>query len=162
VSENPSDSGRQEATHTEQQAMMWLGDRDNDKVRLVRFVLARLQYKSVEEYRLGGRWSELEFQAERIDTCHYTFPRNLDLLLQGIGTLKALPNFEGCGFYSTKTERFVSQQFDSLCEWLETESPVNDLGLGPKEPFKIWLVACLAKTIKESVSLSRPIPRIAA
>ena len=158
--DSPERDGR-EASDTDRQVRIWLGNRDDDKVRLVRFLLARLQWKSVEEHRVGGRWSELEFQAERVDTCHYSFPGNLELLLQGIGTLKARASFEGCGSYSSETEMFVNQEFGSLCEWLETASPANDLGLGTKEPFRIWLIACLAKTIKESVHLSKPIPRIA-
>lgn len=55
---------------------------------LVRMLLARLLYRSVEEYRRGGEWRTLEYQIESTDICNYAFPQNLERLLQGIGKLQ--------------------------------------------------------------------------
>ncbi len=150
---------RQETLKPKQRVNVWLGDRSQERVRLVRMLLARLLWRSVEDYRRGGGLSELENQAERIDICNYAFPQNIERLIQGIGKLEPVKAFDGCGTFNTETKSFISKEFSKLCEWLKTDTPGNDLGLGEKKPTKVWLVACLAKTLKESIHLSYPLPK---
>ena len=84
-----------------QQIHKWIGDKNPDKIRLVKLLIARLtgDMKSYEKLQYGGELNDIEFQACRMDICHYAFPRNLDLLVQGIGQMKPVKEkeFEGCG-----------------------------------------------------------------
>ena len=152
----------QEAQELKQRVNVWLGDRSEEKVGLVRMLLARLLWlwKPMEEYRRGDKLSDLEYQAERTDICNYAFPQNIERLIQAIGKQKPVDAFDGCGTFNVETRSFISEEFSKLCEWLKADALVNDLGLGEKEPMKVWLVACLAKTLKESVHLSYRLPEI--
>ncbi len=138
----------------------WLGDRSEARDRLVRMLLARLLWHSVEEYRRGGELSGLELQIEATDICNYAFPRNLEKLLQGIGRLESVQEFDGCGTYDSGMRSFVSNEFSRLCEWLGADNPSDGIGLGRKEPMRVWLVACLAKTMKENVHLADRLPEL--
>jgi hypothetical protein len=149
----------QETLKLKQRVNTWIGDRSEEKVRLVCMLLARLLGQPVEEYRRGGALSELENQAERIDICNYAFPQNIERLIQGIGKLESVKTFEGCGTFYVETKSFISKEFLSLCKWLKTDASENDPRLGGKEPMKVWLVACLAKTLKESIHLSYALPK---
>ncbi len=150
----------QEALKVKQRVKAWLGDRSEEKVGLADMLLARLpwSWRSLEDCRRGGALGELEFQVERMDICSYAFPQNIEGLIQGIGKLEPVTAFEGCGAFNAEIQSFVSEEFSRLCEWLEADELDNGLGLGKKEPLKAWLVACLAKTMKESVHLSSPVP----
>ena len=150
----------QETLELKQRVNVWLGDGSEERVRLVRMLLARLFWQSVEDYRRGGELSELEYQVERTDVCNYAFPQNIERLIQGIGKLEPVKSFDGCGTFDVETKLFINKEFSKLCKWLKTDTPGNDLGLGEKEPMKVWLVACLAKTLKESIHLSYPLPKI--
>jgi len=152
----------QEALELKQRVNVWLGYRSEEKVGLVRMLLARLLWlwQPMEEYRRGDKLSDLEYQVERTDICNYAFPQNIKRLIQAIGKLKPVEAFDGCGTFTVETRSFISEEFSKLCEWLKVDSLGNDLGLGEKEPMKVWLVACLAKTLKESVHLSYPLPEI--
>ena len=152
----------QEALVLKQRVDVWLDDRSEEKVGLVRMLLARLLWlwQPMEEYRRGDALSDLEYQTERTDICNYAFPQNIERLTQAIGKLKPVDAFDGCGTFSVETKSFISKEFSKLCEWFKTDTPDNDLGLGEKEPLKVWLVACLAKTLKESIHLSYPLPKI--
>jgi hypothetical protein len=154
----------QETLKLKQRVNVWLGDRSEEGVRLVRMLLARLFWQSVKDYRRGGELSELEGQVERIDICNYAFPQNIERLIQGIGKLEPVKAFDGCGTFDVKTKSFISKEFSKLCEWLKTDTrantPNNGLELGKKEPMKVWLVACLAKTLKESIHLRYSLPQI--
>ena len=152
----------QEALELKQRVNVWLGDRSEEKVGLVRMLLARLLWlwQPMEEYRRGDKLRDLEYQTERTDICNYAFPQNIECLIQAIGKLKPVEEFNGCGTFNAEIRSFISGEFSKLCEWLKADELGNDLGLREKEPMKVWLVACLAKTLKESVHLSYPLPEI--
>jgi hypothetical protein len=142
-----------------QQFKKWLGDQNTDKISLVRLLLARLtwDWPSYEKLQRGGELKELELQACRMDTCHWAFPGNLDLLLQGIGQLRPVKEneFEGCGSYNDNIRACLEQEFAELNTKLEAlvihgKSDRDDLT-------RAWLVACLSKTIKENLQLSIPV-----
>jgi hypothetical protein len=145
-----------------QQIQKWIGDKNSHKIRLVRLLLARLtwDWKSYEKFQQGGELKDIELQACRIDICHYAFPKNLDLVLQGIGKMKPVKEkeFKGCGSYDNNIKAYLEKEFLDLNDMLKLlvttgKSDKNEL-------IKAWLVACLAKTIKEDVNLSIPITDI--
>ena len=115
-------------------------------------------WKSYEEYQQEGKYKELEFQVCRMDICHYAFPKNLDLLLQGIGRMESINNFEGCGSFSTEIRTYIEEQFSKLYDYLKSNSEKKISG--QNEQIKLWLIACLAKTIKEQVGLKKSLPQI--
>ena len=134
----------------------WLGDKNPDKIRLVRLLLARLtwDWKSYEKLQHGGELKDIELQACRMDICHYAFPKNLDLLLQGIGQMKPVKvkEFEGCGSYDNNIKAYLEKEFLDLNGMLKS---LIIIGKSDKnELIKAWLIACLSKTIKEDVNLS--------
>jgi hypothetical protein len=144
------------------QIQEWLGNKNPDKIRLVRLLLARLtwDWKSYEKLQQGGEFRDIELQACRIDICHYAFPKNLNLLLEGIGQMKAVEEneFEGCGSYNTDIKSYLEKEILDLHGTLKSlrnnnRSNKNDL-------IKVWLVACLIKTIKENINISMPITDI--
>jgi len=137
-----------------------LGHKNPDKERLVRLLIARLiwDWKSCEEYQQGREYKELELQVCRMDICHYAFPEHLDLLLQGIGKMEPIDNFEGCGSFNTDIKTYVKKQFSVLCNYLKFNS--NKKKLEPNEKIKLWLVACLTKTLKEQVGLKKSLPKL--
>ena len=145
-----------------QQIRKWLGDKNPDKIQLVRLLLARLtwDWASYEKFKHGGKLKDIEFQACRMDICHYAFPKNLDLLLQGIGQMKAVKEkeFEGCGSYDTNIKAYLEKEFLDLNDELKYLK-IND-SLNRNNLIKAWLVACLAKTIKENINISAPITDI--
>jgi hypothetical protein len=143
-----------------QRITKWLGDKNPDKERLVRLLIARLiwDWKAYEEYQLRGEYKELEFQACRMDICHYAFPEHLDLLVQGIGKMEPINNFEGCGSFNTEIKTFVEKQYFILCDYLKSSS--NKKKSEHTEIIKLWLIACLAKTLKEQVGLKKSLPKI--
>jgi len=138
-----------------QQITKWLGDKNPDKERLVRLLITRLiwDWKAYEEYQQRGEDKELEIQACRMDICHYAFPKHLDLLLQGIGRMEPIDNFEGCGSFNTDIKTYVEKQFSILCDYLKSNS--NKKNSEQNEKIKLWLIACLAKTLKEQVGLKK-------
>jgi len=142
-----------------QQIHGWLGDKNPDKTRLVRLLLARLtwDWKFYEKLQHDGKFKDIELQAGRMDICHYAFPENLNLLLKGIGQMKAVEEreFEGCGSYNTNIKACLEKEFLDLNETLK--SLKNKSGAIKNDLIKAWLVACLAKTIKENINISMPI-----
>ena len=141
-----------------QRVKSWLGERNRSKDMLVRMLIARLLYRSVEEYRRGGEWIILEYQIESTDICNYAFPANLEKLLQCIGKLQPVEVHDGCGTSNAEIKSFIIKVFSKLCEWLMSDIP--DLGFGKNEPVRIWLVACFAKTMKEQIHLTDPLPEL--
>ncbi len=139
-----------------------LGDKNPDKIRLVRLLLARLtwDWESYEKWQQGGEFRDIELQAGRMDICHYAFPKNLDLLLQGIGQMKAVreEEFEGCGSYNTGIKACLEKEFLDLNDQLKTLK----INTGPDRNnlIRAWLVACLAKTIKENIKIAVPVTDI--
>ena len=138
-----------------QQVTKWLGDKNPIKERLVRLLIARLiwDWKSYERLRHGEENKELELQVCSIDVCHYTFPKNLNLLLRGVGELKPIEAFEGCGSFTSDIKIFVEKEFSILNDLLKSINSVNQPD--KYELVKTWLFACLAKTLKEQVGLTQ-------
>lgn len=145
-----------------QEIHRWLGDRNPEKIRLVRLLLARLtwDWKSYEKLQHGGELKDIEFQASRMDICHYAFPGNLDLLVQGIGQMKTVKEkeFEGCGSYNANIKAYLEREFLDLIDKLKSLKINN--GLNRNNLIRAWLLACLAKTIKENINISAPITDI--
>jgi hypothetical protein len=143
-----------------QQIKKWLGEKDPEKERLVRLLKARLiwDWKSYEKLRLEKENKELEHQVCSMDICHYDFPKNLDLLLQGIGEMKPVEAFEGCGSFNSDIRKFVMKEFSIVNDLLN--NLISSDKTNKKELVKIWLYACLAKTLKEQVRLKEPITNL--
>lgn len=143
-----------------QKIMKWLSDKNQDKERMVRLLVARLiwDWDSYELYQHGGEFKELEFQICRMDICHYVFPEHLDRVIQGIGLMEAIDNFEGCGSFSSKTRNYVEEKFLILIDYLKSNTNKNNSK--KNEQIKIWLIASLAKTLKEQVGLKLPLPAL--
>ena len=140
-----------------QQIKLWLGEKNSDKERLVRLLIARLiwDWKSYEELQHGEEFKELEHQACRMDVCHYCFPGNLGLLLKGIGELKAIEGLEGCGSFNSEIKIYIEEEFSVLMDLLFPMISVNQPD--KNNSAKAWLIACLAKTLKEQVGLTQNI-----
>ena len=140
-----------------QQIGKWLGDKDQDKNRIVRLLIARLtwDWKSYEELQHGGEYKDLELQVCSMDICHYAFPANIDLLLKAIGEMKPVEEFEGCGSFNKNIKTYIEKEFSILYKMID--SYVSAGKSNKNELVKIWLIACLAKTLKEQVNLSEPI-----
>lgn len=135
-----------------------LGERSDEKERLVRLLLDRLLDRNLEDHFSGGMPSGLKLQALSTDICHYAFPQNLEQLLEGIGRLKPVSDYEGCGSVNDEVTSFMRTEVDKLSVWLASDDLDEDLGLGDRTPVKAWLVACLAKTLKQHVQLDEPLP----
>ena len=141
----------------DQQITKWLGLKNPDKERLVRLLIARLiwDWGSYEKLQHGEENKEIELQVCSIDICHYTFPKNLDLLLKGIGEMKPIKAFEGCGSFTSDIKIFIEKEFSILIDLLNSVTSVNQPD--NNELLKAWLIACFAKTLKEQVGLTQPI-----
>lgn len=126
-------------------------------MRLVQLLLTRLtwKWKLYEELQHGEKYKELEFQICRMDICHYAFPSNLDRLLKGIGEMKPIEDFEGCGSFDNNIQVSVEKELLALNDMFT--SLYNDKKSDEKSQIKAWLSACLIKTLKEQVELSEPL-----
>ena len=60
--------------------------------------------------------------------------------------------------YPAITHKFVEKELSILNDLLKSMTSVNKPD--KKELIKAWLISCLAKTLKEQVSLTNPIPRL--
>jgi len=132
-----------------QQVVASLGEKDPEKIRLVHLLVARLlwNWDTYEELlKIEGN-KELEFQVCRMDICHYAFPDNIDVMLEGIGKMKPVESFVGCGIPNPKTRHYIEEQFGFLVDKIESENGMRS-----------WLYACMAKTLKEQVGLTIPVP----
>jgi hypothetical protein len=141
-----------------QQVAVWLDEKNDAKKRLVSMLLDRLLYRSLEKYMCGSELKGLEYQIIATDICNYSFPQNIEKIIQGIGKLEAVKDFHGCGTTNSEIKSSISKKFKKLCTWLKEDMPNADSKLGEKDSIKVWLVACLAKTIKEQIQLLDPIP----
>ena len=156
--------GRQPDTFNErtgQQIAGWLGDKNPDKERLVRLLIARLtwDWKSYNEYHKEEKYKELEYQICRMDICHYAFPKHIDRLLKGIGKMRPIDKFEGCGTINNEIKIFIEKEYSELCELLI--SIVKNYKVPAKnDKIRLWLVASFAKTLKEHIGSDKPLPEL--
>ncbi len=134
----------------------WLGNKNDDKKRLVRLLIARLtwDWKSYELLQHGGESKELEFQICRMDICHYAFPDCLDRVIRGIGEMRPFNDFEGCGTFSDEIRKAVRYHLVSLNNLFNRFQKSS--GSDPESRIKAWLVACFMKTLKQQVEISDP------
>jgi hypothetical protein len=130
-----------------------LGKKDPAKEKLVRLLIARLlnDWKDYEKWSQAEGNEALKLQASGIDVCHYDFPRNMDLQIQGIGQMKPVEDFLSCGSYNPEIKSILEKEFLALNQDLKS------LGHDSESRIRAWLTACLAKTIKADVGLKDPI-----
>lgn len=137
----------------------WLGEKNPDKERMVRLLIARItwDWDSYEKLKQGGLWKNFEIQVCSMDICHYAFPKNLEKLIKGIGKLKPVSekDFEGCGSFNPGIRDYLEIKFLDLDESLKTLYITGETNKDNR--IKAWLIACLMKTIKENIHLSKPI-----
>lgn len=145
--------------NTRERIKQWLGNKNPHKTRLVKLLLARLNWdwKAYDELRGGGAFNDLEIQICRIDICHYAFPQNLEKVLMAIGKLKAVneKEFEGCGSFTKPMQEYIQNKFPEL----ETKirSIIKGTKISDDDRVRVWLIACLMKTMKESAKLKNPV-----
>jgi len=92
-----------------------------------------------------------------MDICHFAFPVHLINVIRGIGKMKPVDNFEGCGTYNSNIRKSIRAELLKINDWLFTWVEAGIAGLDKEDLARIWLFACLAKTIKEQVGLKDPI-----
>jgi hypothetical protein len=66
--------------------------------------------------------------------------------------------FEGCGSFDANIKAYLEKEFLELNDALISLKTKN--GSNKKDIIRAWLIACLAKTIKESINISIPITDI--
>jgi len=158
LKEDPGVEQKNES-HEKSEEMIWgwLGERDMEKIRLVKLLVARLKWDwaSYEKLLKGADQDELEFQVCRMDICHYTFPDNMDRIIQAIGRKQPVENFEGCGSYNQEIKNQIEKEFKLINDQLESFDPGNEKNLD--QFARLWLISCLAKTIKEQTGLKKTI-----
>ncbi|UCH14625.1 MAG: hypothetical protein JSV22_01360 [Bacteroidales bacterium] len=140
-----------------QQIEKWLGDKDQDKNRIIRLLIARLtwDWKSYEELQHGGEYKDLELQVCSMDICHYAFPANIDQLLKAIGKMKPVEKYEGCGSFNKSIKTYIEKEFSILNKMIDSHIAAGKSD--KNELVKAWLIACLAKTLKEQVNMKEPL-----
>ena len=141
----------------------WLGKKNPEKDKLVSLLLARLKWdwkqleelsqKSMEEISRQQDDIGLEYQICRMDICHFAFPVHLINILRGIGKMSPIDRFEGCGTYNNNIRKTIRAEFLMINDWLLSREAAGIGGHDQNELARIWLFACLAKTIKEQVGL---------
>ena len=143
-------------TNINKRISLWLGERDGQKDELVTMLLDRLLY------RLDGydyqHMTGLALQVMKTDICCYAFPINIENVIQAIGKLAPVEDFHGCGTTNAGIRLTAGQWLQALCQWLKADSTDETLLPIIKSPERIWLVACLAKTIKEQIHSPASIP----
>ena len=130
-----------------------LGPPDPTKEKLVRRLLDRLLWRFEERAEGWEQETELEHQIDRTDICHSSFPRNLELVLSGIGKMTPDPDFSGCGSVDEETAAELRSRYEALCAWIAGDTELAAGEPVERTPTKAWLVACLSKTIKEQCGL---------
>ncbi|WP_135611622.1 hypothetical protein [Methanococcoides sp. AM1] len=126
-----------------------LGERSKHKEALVSALLDRLLYLETERKALEEQFESLIYQIDRTDICHYAFPENIKKTIEAIGELKPSPDFEGCSSHDEEHQIMALHYVMELNAWLHGEISETSRMLGERTLLKEWLVACLAKTIKE-------------
>lgn len=131
----------------------WLGEKNLQKEKLIRLLISRLtwNWETYEKLLPGEENEKLKNQICRVDICHYNFPNNLNLVIQGIGKLKAALHFKGCGSFNYETKRYFTSEFLKLKDLLQNLKSENN------DKIKRWLLLCLLKTLKEQTKLQQTI-----
>ena len=137
-----------------------LGEKSDEKIRLVNLLRDRLLDRDLEKHLSGGELSGLKLQLLSCDICHYAFPQNLKQAIRAIGKLQPASDFEGCGSANAEVTSFARLEFGTLSAWLAGKDPEDDLDLGERTRTKVWLAACLAKTLKQHVRLDMALPSL--
>lgn len=145
----------------EERVTAGLGEKDPAKDRLVRLLIARMvwDWESYEQLLQAEGHKELEFQVCRMDVCHYAFPENMERVLKGIGALKPVGKFEGCGSFNPEIKSHIETAFLRLNKGTRSGSEGDPPG--SESLVREWLTACLAKTLKEQVGLPHPLKVLA-
>jgi len=68
--------------------------------------------------------------------------------------MKPIEIFEGCGSFNKNIREFVDKKLITLKEL--SKSICEGHNSDEKASIKVWLLACLMKTLKEQVNLSGP------
>jgi len=134
----------------------WLGDKSEDKIRLVRLLITRLtwDWPLFEKLQVKGDFEKLEWQISRIDICHFDFPSNLDRLLKGIGQMTPTDNWKGCGSFNGEIVEFVKKELLLLSDLLKSYSKNKT---NNENRIRVWLTACFIKTLKEQIGEKQPL-----
>lgn len=141
----------------DQDIARWLGQKEPEKERLVSLAIARLKWDWDSYGKLtGGKMNrELETQVCRLDICHYNFPKIIDNTLMGIGKLKPVEKFEGCGSYNEEIREIFLHELKSLNGMLQSQDDRKPTSRD--DSLRKWLWFCLAKTIKEQAGITIPL-----
>lgn len=141
----------------------WLGEKTPEKVKLVRLLVARLKWdwktleelsqNSMEEISQQKGDMGLEYQIYRMDICHFAFPVHLINVIRGIGKMKPVDNFEGCGTFNKNIKKSILAELLKIHDWLLSSKEASIAKQDQEVLARIWLFACLAKTIKEQAGL---------
>jgi len=133
----------------------WLGNKSEDKIRLVRLLITRLtwDWPLFEKLQVKGDFEKLEWQISRIDICHFDFPGNLDRLLKGIGQMTPAENWKGCGSFNGEIAEFVKKELLLLTDLLKSYSKNKT---NNENRIRAWLTACFIKTLKEQIGEKLP------
>lgn len=134
-----------------------LGPGDANKRLLVAALVNRLVLKSDRE-PLPAELTEFWVQVEATDICHYTFPANLERMIESIGNLEPARSFVGCGSCDDARSEMARVHVSAICSWLRGERDTLEIQLGERSPVRMWLAASLAKTLKELAGLPGPLP----
>lgn len=81
-------------------------------------------------------------------------------MIEAIGKLEPVLDVEGCGSFDEERLQFSQRYFSDLTAWLQGRKSETEEMLGERNHLKEWLVACLAKTLKELAGLRESIPEL--
>jgi hypothetical protein len=109
---------------------------------------------------LAQEAKEIRSLITRLEICHYSFPENIERVIEAIGKLEPVSDFEDCGSFDEERLQFSQRYFSDLTAWLQGRKSETEEMLGERNHLKEWLVACLAKTLKELAGLRESIPEL--
>ena len=72
--------------------------------------------------------------------------------------MEPINNFEGCGSFNTEIKTYVEKQFSILYDYLKSNTLKKNSE--QNEQIRIWLIACLAKILKEQVGMKESLPQL--
>jgi hypothetical protein len=139
------------------QVLYWLGDKNPEKEKIVRLLIAGMtsDWYSYKRLQHGIKNKKLKYEISRIDIFNYTFPDYLDNLIINIGDIK--PDMEPgeYGKVTTDTKTIIEDEFIVLCNYLKSKNfSIDHLNLSKNEVLQLWLIASLTKSLKGKVGLA--------